>query len=172
MQIVSLGKRFLREEIHPRDAGLQLRNGGGAVAFGLVDRFHRQPHALIVSKGQLPRGDEDSAAVNRLDLLGHCLIAQPEYDDSHGRHNGGLGAIARVASRDGNQGGEMTVAVTEFEGLDPARASVDCIADCAGTGAGESGLAILFPHLIQRLESRRREGIAGAIEPLVEVVAA
>src|SRR5438128_919782 len=65
----------------------------------------------------------------------------------------------------------MTVAVTEFEGLDLARASVDNIADCTGTGAGESGLAMLFPHFVQRLESRRREGIAGAIEPLVEVVA-
>jgi hypothetical protein len=66
----------------------------------------------------------------------------------------------------------MAVSVTEFEGLDPAHASVDSVADCAGTGAGESRLAIVFPHLVQRLESRRREGIAGAIEPLVEVVAA
>jgi hypothetical protein len=66
----------------------------------------------------------------------------------------------------------MAIAVTEFEGLDAARASVDSIADCAETGAGESGLAILFPHLVQRLESRLREGIAGLVEPLVEVVAA
>ena len=61
--------------------------------------------------------------------------------------------------------------MAKFKSLDPARASVDSSADFAGTGAGESGLVILFPHLVQRVESRRREGIAGAIEPLVEVVA-
>ena len=45
-------------------------------------------------------------------------------------------------------GGEMTVAVTAFEGLDSACASVDSIADYAGAGASESGLAILFPDLV------------------------
>ena len=48
----------------------------------------------------------------------------------------------------------MAVSVTEFEGLDPAHASVDSVADRAGTSPGESGLTILFPHLVQRLESR------------------
>jgi hypothetical protein len=42
----------------------------------------------------------------------------------------------------------MTVTVTEFKGLDPTRASVDSIADRAGTGAGESGLAILLPGFV------------------------
>ena len=80
--------------------------------------------------------------------------------------------VGRRGSGDGNQGREMAVAVTEFEGLDTPSTGVDSVADCAGTGAGESALAILFPRLVQRLESRRGEGIAGAIEALVEVVAA
>ena len=66
----------------------------------------------------------------------------------------------------------MTVAVTEFKGLDPTRASVDSITDRTGTGAGESGLAVLFPGSVQGLEPRRREGVAGSIEPLVQVAAA
>jgi hypothetical protein len=56
--------------------------------------------------------------------------------------------VDRCASGDGNQRGEMTVAVTEFKGLDPTRASVDSIADCTATGAGESGLAILLPGFV------------------------
>ena len=52
----------------------------------------------------------------------------------------------------------MTVAMTEFKDFDTASARFDGIADRAGAGAGESGLAILFPRLVQRLESRRREG--------------
>jgi hypothetical protein len=66
----------------------------------------------------------------------------------------------------------MTVTVAKFKSLDPASARFHRIANGAGTGASESGLAILFPRLVKRRESRRREGIAGAIEPLVEVVAA
>jgi hypothetical protein len=48
----------------------------------------------------------------------------------------------------------MTVAVTEFKGLDPTRASVHGIADCAGTGAGQRELAVLFPGSVQGLEPR------------------
>ena len=66
----------------------------------------------------------------------------------------------------------MAVTVTEFKGLDPARGSIYGIADRVRAGAGERGLAILFPRSIPCLESRRREGIACAIEPLVQVVAA
>ena len=87
MQIVSLGRRSLREETHARDAGLQPRNGSGAIAFGLVDRLYSEAHALLIPKAQLPCGDEDSAPINRLDLLGHCLLQQPQYGDSQGRHN-------------------------------------------------------------------------------------
>jgi hypothetical protein len=58
----------------------------------------------------------------------------------------------------------MPVSVAKFEGLDTPRTGVDSVADCAGTGAGESALAILFPHLVQRLESRRRERLAGLVE--------
>lgn len=61
----------------------------------------------------------------------------------------------------------MTVAVTEFKGLDATGASVDSIADCAGAGGAESRLAILLPDPIQGLEPRRREGIPGAVEPFV-----
>jgi hypothetical protein len=63
----------------------------------------------------------------------------------------------------------MTVPVAEFKDLHPASAGLYTAANPVGTGAGESGLDILFPHLVQRLESRRRERIAGAIEPLVKV---
>jgi hypothetical protein len=66
----------------------------------------------------------------------------------------------------------MAVPVTELEGLDPTGASLQSIADHAGTGPGESGVAILFPDPIQRFESRRREGVPRSVEPLVEVVAA
>src|SRR5206468_12455177 len=75
-------------------------------------------------------------------------------------------------SGDSNQEGEMTVAVTAFEGLDPARTSVDSVADCVGTGAGESGLAVLLPDSVQGLESGGGERLTGLVEPLVEVVAA
>ena len=45
----------------------------------------------------------------------------------------------------------MTVTVTEFKDLDPTCTSVDSIADSAGTGAGESDLAILFHALYNAL---------------------
>jgi hypothetical protein len=48
MQIVSLGKRLSRGEIHARAPRLQPWKGGGAIAFGLVDRLHREPHALLI----------------------------------------------------------------------------------------------------------------------------
>jgi hypothetical protein len=80
--------------------------------------------------------------------------------------------VSRVVSGHGNGWEEMTVAVTEFEGLDAASASVDSIADCAGTGARESGLAILLPRFVQRLAPRCPEGVAGTVEPLVQVVVA
>src|SRR5438477_11619671 len=76
-----------------------------------------------------------------------------------------------VRSRDGNQGGEMAVSVPEFKGLDPTRSGVDSIADRPATGAGENELAVLLPRFVQRLEPRRREGVPGLVEPLVEVVA-
>src|SRR5262245_13677766 len=77
-----------------------------------------------------------------------------------------------VRSRDGNQGGEMAVSVTELESLDMPRAGVDRVADRPGARAGERRLAVLFPGSVQRLESRGGERLAGLIEPLVEVVAA
>ena len=58
------------------------------------------------------------------------------------------------ASGDGNQGGEMTVPVTEFKRLDPAGAGRHGIVERVGSRGGESGLAILFPHAVQRLEPR------------------
>ena len=57
-------------------------------------------------------------------------------------------------SGDGNQGGEMTVSVTELEGLDPARAGGHGVVERVGSAGGESGLAVLLPHAVQRLESR------------------
>src|SRR5262245_7354733 len=66
----------------------------------------------------------------------------------------------------------MTVAVAKLEGLDTPRAGDDRVADNPGTRAGENRLAVLFPGLVQRLESRGGERLAGLIEPLVEVVAA
>jgi hypothetical protein len=66
----------------------------------------------------------------------------------------------------------MAVPVTEFKSLDPVNARLHSIADRTGIGACESGLAVLFSRLVQRLVSRCRESIAGAIEPLVYVVVA
>ena len=64
MQFLSGGKRPLREKTHARDAGLQPRNGGLAIPFGLVDRLNRQPHALLVLEGQLACGLQDTACVD------------------------------------------------------------------------------------------------------------
>jgi hypothetical protein len=66
----------------------------------------------------------------------------------------------------------MSVTMPKLENLDVASASLYSMADRTGTGACKSGFAILFPRLVQRLESRRRERLAGFVEPLVEVVAA
>jgi hypothetical protein len=49
-------------------------------------------------------------------------------------------------SGDGNQGGEMTVAVAQLEGLDPAGAGLDGVADRVRSSLRESGLAVLLPH--------------------------
>ena len=49
----------------------------------------------------------------------------------------------------------MAVTVAQFKGLDPACAGLDGIADRVGSSVGESGLAILLPHPVQRLEPRR-----------------
>lgn len=73
--------------------------------------------------------------------------------------------------RDGGQGREMAVAVTEFKTLDVARAGLHCIADRTRAGAGKGGLAVLLPRLVKRLEPRCRESIAGLIEPPVQIVA-
>ena len=48
----------------------------------------------------------------------------------------------------------MTVPVTEFKGLDTAGAGRHGFVERVGPGGGESGLALLFPHAVQRLESR------------------
>jgi hypothetical protein len=65
----------------------------------------------------------------------------------------------------------MAVPVTEFKHLDVPHAGLDGIADRAGSGARESRLSVLLPDSVQGLEPRCREGIAGLIEPLVQVVA-
>ena len=61
---------------------------------------------------------------------------------------------ATSASGDGNQGGEMTVPVTELKGLDTADAGRHGFVERVGSAGGESGLAILFPHTVERLEPR------------------
>ena len=63
----------------------------------------------------------------------------------------------------------MTVPVTEFERLNPTGAGCHGLIERVGSRGGESGLAILFPHTVQRLESRCREGVPSPIEPLVQV---
>lgn len=66
----------------------------------------------------------------------------------------------------------MTVPVAESKDLHPASAGLYSIPNQAGTGADDSGLAVLFPSSLQRLEPRGRERLASRVEPLVEVVAA
>jgi hypothetical protein len=66
----------------------------------------------------------------------------------------------------------MAVPMPEFKDFDSASARLDGIGESTATGAGQSGLAVVFQSLVQRLGSRRREGIASTVEPLVEVAAA
>ena len=48
----------------------------------------------------------------------------------------------------------MTVPVTKFKGLDTAGAGGYSIVERLGSRGGESEVTILFPHAVQRLESR------------------
>ena len=48
----------------------------------------------------------------------------------------------------------MAVPVTEFKRLDAAGAGRYGLVERMGSRGGESGLAILFPDTVQRLESR------------------
>src|SRR5262245_32274962 len=82
MQFLSAGKGSLREKAHACDAGLQAGNCSLAIGAGLVDCLHRQPHSLLVAKGQLARGLEDAVCVNSLYLLGHSTAPQPAYGES------------------------------------------------------------------------------------------
>jgi hypothetical protein len=61
--------------------------------------------------------------------------------------------------------------VAEFEGLDAPGARLYGIAECLGSGARQSSLAILFPGSVQCLESRPGEGGPRPVEPFVQVVA-
>ncbi len=48
----------------------------------------------------------------------------------------------------------MTVPVTKFKGLDAASACRHCLIERVRAASRESRLAFLFPHAVQRLESR------------------
>ena len=50
----------------------------------------------------------------------------------------------------------MAIAVAQLQGLDTPGASLRCFVKRVGVGATgrESRLAILFPHTVERLESR------------------
>lgn len=61
--------------------------------------------------------------------------------------------------------------MAEFERLDLAGAGLDGVVDRVGASAGESGIAILLPGFVQRLEPRGGEGLPRLVEPRVEVVA-
>lgn len=62
--------------------------------------------------------------------------------------------LGPCSSGDGNQRGEMTVPVTKFKDLDAAGAGGHGLIELVGPRGGESGLAILFPHTVERLEPR------------------
>ena len=133
--------------------------------FGLVDRFHRQAHALLVLKGQFACGLEDAARVNGLDFLGHWLLHSQSTASRTLMQLRPTPAVFRAGAApqtgagscglgNGNQRGEMAVPMTEFKGLDAARACGHGLIEHVGFRGGESRLAILFPHAIQGLESR------------------
>jgi hypothetical protein len=65
----------------------------------------------------------------------------------------------------------MTVAMAKSEGLNLPGPGLHGFVDRVRSDLAERCISVLLPQPVQRLESRRREGIAGAIEPLVEVVA-
>ena len=54
-------------------------------------------------------------------------------------------------SRDGNQGREMTVAVTELESFNLASASLHSVGNSVGSDLGERGFTILLPDLYSAL---------------------
>jgi hypothetical protein len=58
MQFLSAGERSLRENTHACDAGFEASDCGLPIAAGLLDRLHRQAHALLVLQGQFARGLE------------------------------------------------------------------------------------------------------------------
>ena len=65
----------------------------------------------------------------------------------------GDNASSRLLRND-RQWAKMTVSVTEIERLDSACAGLHGIGDRGRSGGGKSDLAILFPGLVQRFESR------------------
>jgi hypothetical protein len=66
MQFLSAGERPRREKTLARDTGIQPSDGGVAIAYGLVDRFHGEPYALLVLKAQVASRPEDAAGVDGL----------------------------------------------------------------------------------------------------------
>jgi len=72
-----------------------------------------------------------------------------------------------MISGDVDQGREMTVPLTEIEGLDAARTCGHGVVDGVRSDLGERPVAVPLPHAVQRSES----GVACVIEPVVDVVA-
>jgi hypothetical protein len=60
-----------------------------------------------------------------------------------------------LGSSEGNQWGEMAVPVTELKSLDTPGAGRHRLIEHVGFGRGKSRFAVLPPHTVQRLESRR-----------------
>lgn len=61
----------------------------------------------------------------------------------------------RIVSRDGNQGGEMAVTVTEFEGFNLPSACLHSVVNVVGSDLCERRFTVMLPDFVQRLESRR-----------------
>src|SRR5258708_8311416 len=78
MQLLSAGKRSLREETHARDPCLQARDGSLAIRVGLVDglvyRLNAQANTLVVPERQLDRRFQNAVGIDGLDCLRHRTL--------------------------------------------------------------------------------------------------
>jgi hypothetical protein len=74
--------------------------------------------------------------------------------DSDRKSSGDASKDPPPASGDGNQRGEMAVAVAQLQGFNAACARDHNFIEHVSSAGGESGIAILLPPTVQRLESR------------------
>ena len=147
--------------------------GGPRAAFAIRGRGRSRPISYSTTRAGARDGrhkappdddDTDSATSRRSSSCGYLIALRrtrgrrrlPAARDAKGGQPR-IGAVSpssapfgtrRVISGYVNQGREMTVPVTEFEGLNLAGTGVHRIADHVGSHLGESCVSILLPDLV------------------------